>query len=281
MEWKQGVGSTASSRVSRAPGDVDPKKAAQRGQAAELINADIKADYVGGVAPTREADPARRAADEQTVTAEITTAMRAAQVPPAAVVFKPLRSHGHFSVKHWTLFINSQRFHQPQTRIRLLATVYHEARHAEQYFDAIRTACRLMPEKNVAALAAWIKRKGEVVPPMAILQAAKRDPGQAGEGEQWFELYFKDGAKDYREAQFARKVAAIKLASLRQERERMRRRARDGYPPSRGTLEDFDARRKAALAEAAAAHKLYETLANEVDARRLGDDIQSQLHKTP
>lgn len=281
MEWKQGVGSSASSRVSRAPGDVDPKKAAQRGQAAELIDADIKADYVGGVAPTREADPARRAADEQTVTAEITTAMRAAQVPPAAVVFKPLRSHGHFSVKHWTLFINSQRFHQPQTRIRLLATVYHEARHAEQYFDAIRTACRLMPEKNVAALAAWIKRKGEVVPPMAILQAAKRDPGQAGEGEQWFELYFGDKAARYREIQFNYKIAKKQVDWLREEERRLARRARNGSPASAGTIDDFHKRMELANSELQRAYDMYRALINEEDAHDLGKSIGRKLRRIP
>ena len=250
MEWTPAKGSTQSGGATRAPNgpSVDPTGEAKRGQAAELLDADIKAGYVGGVAGARAPDPARRTADEQRVTAQIHAALRKAGVPPPQVVFKPIVTKGIFMRRTWTLLINAKRFHDAGDRIALLGTVYHEARHAEQFFDAIRVAASLQPTASAQALARWIVARGEVAPPLAIIEAARQRPPTKGESDKWFRLYFGRGAQTYRDKQFDRKVAKMVLSDLLREKARLLERQERGHPITVGVRKDYNDRVTAARA---------------------------------
>ncbi|MGK0360113.1 MAG: hypothetical protein ACI9U2_002425 [Bradymonadia bacterium] len=281
MEWLQGKGKTstdsgAAARTPLAPG-LDPTGAAARGQSAELLDPDIKAGYVGGVAGMKVPDQARRVEDEQRATAEIHAALRKAGVPPPQVVFTPLQTHGVFRRRTWTLLINSTRFHQPDLRLRLLGTVYHEARHAEQFFDALRVAAALRSTRTAAQLVRWITSVGETPPPVQIIELARQRAPRGSEGHKWFALYFGVGAKLYRDTQFDRKIAKRRVNDLRQEKANLLERVEMGSPIAKGVRDDFNARMRAAKAAYVKADEGYRALLDEEDAHDLGDRVVDMI----
>ncbi|MGK0361125.1 MAG: hypothetical protein ACI9U2_003443 [Bradymonadia bacterium] len=255
----------------RAASGFDPASAAAYGQSAELIDAEQQVGFAMGAAAmsTVGASAAERAADEQRIAAEVGAVMRASGVPIAPIHFGPLSTLGRFDASVWQLRVNQAAFHQPSLRVRLLGTVYHEARHAEQYFDALRAAAALMPQADSSTLARWLTRNGANVPPLAIIAAACRQPSLAGDGRYWFELYFGAAADCYREAQFRNKLARQALWALDDERARMQ--GRSSVPKS--VQADYDRRHGAAEQEAAEAHTAYENLPDEREAHENTDEV--------
>lgn len=284
MEWTPGKSSTQSGGATRRAedgGGLDSTGRAKRGQAAELLDADIKAGYIRGVAGMRAPTAQGRAADEQEVTARIHDALRSAGVPLPQVVFKLIATKGVFKRRSWTLFINATRFHQGEDRVALLGTVYHEARHAEQFFDALRVAAALQPRASASTLAQWIQSRGEIVPPRSVIEVARRRPLARGESDKWFHLYFGDDAERYRKTQFDRKVLKQQLADMGEERARLVARHKMGYPITEAVRLRFNARRQRLHAEYVKADAAYRELLDEKDAHELGDSIVESLEALP
>lgn len=280
MEWRADKGrSSTDSGATRAPlpPGLAPASAAARGQSAELIDADITAGFARGVAPMQTVSPAQRAEDEAQVAAEINAALARAGVPAVKIVFAPRRKGGRgvFTARQWQLTLNTNMFHDPQHRLELLGTAYHEARHAEQYFDALRMAARLYPDKSAARMARWIRSKGEHAPPLAVIEAARQRPGQPGEGETWFEFYFGDKAETHRETRAWSKYMIKRFNQMKADGRRLRalreEMRADGQEMSLERVKAYNRDLKRASREAAVAHAAYLDLADEKDARAAQD----------
>lgn len=297
MEWLQdkvntrGKGKTstdsgAATRAPLAPG-IDPTGAAARGQSAELIDADIVAGFAQGVAGTRAASPAHGQADEQRVAAEINATLRRAGVPAVQVLFerRPAGKSGQFTARTWSLHINLAQFHDPQKRVTMLGTVYHEARHAEQYFDAIRAAARVYPGKSAPRLARWIASRGAYVPPLAIIEAARRCSAGSTEGDKWFAFYFGKEAETHRIARAWSKVMVRRGRELNAEHRRrtaLRKRMRDeGHPMDPKKAAAFQAHFDREWLKINAAFKAYDELADEEDADDAKDKVIKALGGAP
>lgn len=297
MEWLQdkvntrGKGKTstdsgAATRAPLAPG-IDPGGAAARGQSAELIDENIAAGFAQGVAGMKGASPAQRQADEARVAAEINVTLQRSGVPPVQVIFerRPAGKGGMFAARTWSLHINLAQFHDPRKRVAMLGTVYHEARHAEQYFDAIRVAARLYPGKSARHLADWIAGRGAYVPPLAIIEAARQRPAAPGEGDKWFAFYFGEDATTHRDARALSKYMGAKgralnaeLAQLQAQRDTMRREGHDLQPH---VITEFRARYKRTWPQITKAFEAYEALADEVDANKAKNMAIDAIMETP
>lgn len=272
MEWlankgKSSTDSGAATRAPLAPG-LDPGSAAARGQSAELIDADITQGFAQGVAHMQTVSPAQHAKDEARVTAEINAALERAGVPAARVVFAPRRQGGRgvFTSRNWQLTLNATMFRDPRHRLTMLGTAYHEARHAEQYFDAIRVAAGLYPDKSAARLARWIQSRGETAPPLAVIEAARQRPAQPGEGRKWFDFYFGKDAEDHRETRAWSKYRVNQVRALDAKIRRARETIRAGHPVNSREITRLQEERAQAWTQMNAAFKEYEELSDEVDA---------------
>lgn len=276
MEW-QTTPKQATDGAHVRRGNADDTGVAARAQAAELTDEELKAGYIRGVASVRKVgDPAQH---EAKVRSAIQASMRRAGVPLANVTFKPLRSgrRGEFDRSTWTLVINRRLFHDGGQRVELLGSLYHEARHAEQYFDAMRAFAARHPRVAPVAFMRHQRQQRQRVPPLHIVQAAFRLPTHASAAVKWYTHHFGAGMADRIRVADQYQFARMKLASI--ERELAGLRAKLG-----GALDADDPRVRAlarrharAKSEHIAAYDAYRAQPDEAEAHDLGDSIRGAL----
>lgn len=259
-----------------------PGQEAARVQATALNDAAMQAWYASGVAPLRpvEADPVDRASDEAMVTAEIQAAMRCAGVPAAAVVFREMAAtrRGEFDRSTWTLHINRTLFHDGHSRRALLGTVYHEARHAEQYFDAMRAYAALHPRASAVDLLRAAQRMRRRAPPLYIVQAAFRQPTRDSDACRWYGLYFGEEGAAMRAVHERYQHAKFVVDQIEREAHADRRRSR----PLTAAQSAARAARKARADRALeAAHAEYRRLPDEADAHAASEVVREKLRRMP
>lgn len=281
MEWQTTRPAPAPAGRCPARQPLDPRSAAARAQAAELIDEGLKDDFVQGTALLTEPgrSPAERTADEQMIRAEIQASMKAAGVPLASVVFRalPAGRRGEFDRATWTLLIDHAAIHAEGRRVELLGTVYHEARHAEQFFDAMRAFAALHPCASANAFNRLMHAHRRQVPPLHIVQAAFRVPSLESAPRRWYRLYFGTDAAALDEARARYQQARFQWRAFAGERRRWDAREKAGWQPSEAQRSAHLLRWRTLEASYDAARDAYLSQPDEADAHALGDQIRARL----
>lgn len=213
---------------------------------------------------------------------DVNERLAAAGVPSVSQVVKNIENAGQFDFATWTLELGKSAF-DPNTisdadAAEVVDTVYHEARHAEQFF---KMAQSLAGRGNVAtAIAA---RMGI---PLAIARAAVANPIAKGsmeavEADGWFDSVYGTGAA-HREAVLAdleRKQHAFLVAQKALEKAEEADKAHH-TPATEAAVEAAKKRLEAATAAFTKAVAAHDDLPEEFDATRVGDKARAAFAGT-
>ncbi len=214
---------------------------------------------------------------------EINDRLIAIGVPPIAQAITNTENDGEFDFTTWTMDLGRDAF-TPNTisdadAAEVVDTVYHESRHAEQWF---RMAQMLAGRKNVAtAIAARMTIPLDIAK-KAVASPLARGSMEAVEAEGWFDsVYGVDSAhRDAVLGDLARKQHAFLTAKKAQEKAQ----EADDKHPTPATAAALEAANKRlekaqeAFTKAVAAH---DDLPEEFDATRVGNKARDVFSGTP
>lgn len=204
---------------------------------------------------------------------EVNDRLKAVGVPPVAQVVKNIESAGQFDFVTWTMELGREDF-APNTitdadAAEVVDTVYHEARHAEQFF---RMAQTLAGRKNIASAIA-----ARMSIPIAIAKAAVANPIAKGsmeavEADGWFDSIYGAGS-EHREkvlADLNRKQHTF-LAAQKALEKAQAADEKNHTPATEAAVEAADKRLTSAQEAFAKAVAAHDDLPEEFDATRVGN----------
>ncbi len=174
------------------------------GIAAETAVKSFAGEAKAALAKTGTADE-RRAA----LIAAANKQLAAVKVPPIQSAWWGRQDAARFLPASWTMQLPKTWFEGQQADVSVIAdTVYHEARHAEQFFRLARLRAQ-KGEKPAAIARALRMRLAEVTKAteLAAKEPIGQDSQEAAEAASWRKGLFLSGRKNRRRKQLERKIA--------------------------------------------------------------------------